>query len=208
MTDTMVQTFANFGVNVATSFYSGHADVHDRITGTPGSFPDTLCGIRSVLAHGLTLRVGMIAMDEDVQALQEANELLCNLGVSQENIRVDRVRPVGRGAKRTPFESLEKTLCGACWEGKLAVSYDGTCYPCVFFRQVPVGNVTEQGIDAIVRSQRLQIFRESMFNELTIMNCTPDCNPAGPCNPNCNPKCAPPCDPNCNPLVGCHPNSP
>lgn len=197
------------GAHLATSFYSAERDVHDQITGVRGSFVKTLAGIKAVVDRELPIRVGMISEDSTGPDTLAAVALLGSLGVPAEAIRIDHVRPVGRGTETTPFESLTETLCGHCWEGRLTVSYDGTCYPCVFARSVPVGNIDTDSMTEILRSAQLRDFRATSFAEYSrelVGLCTPTCNPAGPCNPNCNPKCAPPCNPNCNPNVGCAPN--
>ncbi|MFZ0378676.1 MAG: radical SAM protein [Solirubrobacteraceae bacterium] len=200
----IIEVFAECGVNVATSFYSADRSEHERVTGVRGSFDRTVTGIRRVIEAGLPLRVGMVAENPEREEVRAAVDFLVKLGVAADVIRIDHVRPVGRGSDIAPFESLEETLCGHCWERRLAVSFDGSCYPCVFSRSVIVGNIGDQTLTQVVQSPTLRSFRKSMARGPSLQ-CTPDCNPAGPCNPNCTPKCAPPCDPNCNPKVGCPP---
>ncbi|HJQ01103.1 MAG TPA: radical SAM/SPASM domain-containing protein [Jatrophihabitans sp.] len=207
--DSMLDALEHCQASIATSFYSADQGKHDEITGVRGSFVKTLNGIRAVVNRGLPIRVGMIAEDPDSAEVTAAVTLLGSLGVPPSQIRIDHVRPVGRGTDTTPFESLDETLCGHCWEGRLTVSFDGNCYPCVFARSVPVGNVDSQSIADIVGSPQLQGFREysyAGYSKTPADQCTPQCNPAGPCDPNCTPKCSPPCGPRCNPWVGCVPN--
>ena len=207
--DPILDALERYQVSIATSFYSAEQGTHDEITGVRGSFVKTLNGIRAVVSRGLDIRIGMIAEDPDSAEVADAIALLGSLGVPADQIRIDHVRPVGRGTDTTPFESLAETLCGHCWEGRLTVSFDGNCYPCVFARSVPVGNVDTQSIAEIVGSPQLHDFREFSFagySKVPIGQCTPQCNPAGPCDPNCTPKCSPPCGPRCNPWVGCVPN--
>jgi MoaA/NifB/PqqE/SkfB family radical SAM enzyme len=204
--------FEKHGVNVATSFYSTRSDVHDKVTGVPGSFLQTVEGIKKVVERRLAFRVGLISLESDDEPTDRKVEFLQEMGVERDNIRIDQVRPVGRGAKMTPYVSRKNTLCGACWDGKLAISYDGNCYPCVFSRDVTVGNIRQHGVAEVVASRALLEFRESYFEEIqgsVVTDCGPDCLPSGPCQPNCNPKCSPPCNPNeCVPVRGhCGPNN-
>lgn len=218
LSDSICDALAACDANVATSFYSTRAAVHDDVTLTQGSFVETLRGIERVIERGIPLRVGIIMAEADDETAEQKMAFLESLGVDREMIRVDGVRPVGRGAKMTPYESREKTLCGACWNGKLAVSYDGNCYPCVFSRDVTVGNIKERSLSEIAAGPALFGFRESYRREVhaaveAANQCGPVCPPSGPCNPNCSPKCQPPCTPDscvpvkphCPPGNGCQP---
>jgi MoaA/NifB/PqqE/SkfB family radical SAM enzyme len=219
LTDDVCDAFGDCGVHVATSFYSAREGVHDRLTGVAGSFDSTLRAMKKILKRRLPMRVGVVAVNADDKDLDDTSEFLRGMGIARDDIRVDHVRPVGRGTKMTPFESVRKTLCGACWRGKLTVSYDGNCYPCVFSRHLSVGNVKTESLAEIVISHKLQHFRQSMFDDIaTTAQCSPDCDPSGPCDPNCTPggKCDPPCNPDgcrpvggaCVPDNGCAPSRP
>jgi MoaA/NifB/PqqE/SkfB family radical SAM enzyme len=208
MTDDFLAEFSRFNVNVATSFYSNSEETHDKITGVKGSFRRTVLGIRKVLDRKIPLRVGMVVTEANKEEIESAKTFLVELGVEKNNIRVDQTRPVGRGAGLTPYESLGETLCGKCWQGKLTVSWDGTCYPCVFARTVKVGNLLTMSLSEIVASAELGKFRrfvysyrrgsDSEFISQCAPDCDPECNP-GNCDPTCGPHCAPTCDPECQP---------
>ncbi|WP_174285327.1 radical SAM/SPASM domain-containing protein [Sphingomonas bacterium] len=210
-------------VNVATSFYSTRADLHEYVTLTKGSFDDTIEGIRNAVASGLRLRVGVIDASPDCETHDEKVAFLESEGVDRRMIGQDSVRPVGRGLKMSPFVSQFETLCGACWNGKLAISYDGKCYPCIMSRDVVVGNVREQSISEIVISRPLSNFRRDYGAHVLGSRdkdqvpgssmCTPDCGPAAPCQPmgctpsgDCTPYHCSPVQPNCGPNdSGCGP---
>lgn len=201
--------FAQCDVHLATSFYSTRAGMHDALTGTPGSFLDTLEGIKRALQWNLPLRVGLIITDAEDENVHDKLEFLGKLGISRHRIRIDHVRPVGRGAKMTPFESVQNTLCGACGDGKLAISYDGKCYPCVFSRHLMVGNVATDRITEVLESEALQEFRQTMQRQIRA-SCNPDETPGPggppPCNPTfCLPDCSPACNPICTPTPPCGP---
>ncbi|MGX2995576.1 SPASM domain-containing protein [Streptomyces sp. JNUCC 64] len=78
-----------------------------------------------------------------------------SLGVRR--IGTDRLRQVGRGVReRTPDTSQ---LCGHCVSGVIAVSPDGSVWPCVFSRWVPVGNVLNAALVDILAGPGAQRVR-------------------------------------------------
>ncbi len=151
ITERMWSLFELHAVHLACSFYSDTPEVHDEITTTTGSFSKTLSNIKKALALGLTLRVGMIDMQEG-QRLPEGKVLLQELGVK--NIGIDRIRGVGRGGAIAPEDPVA-VLCGACANSKCAVTASGEVYPCVFARSFPVGNVLNQSMGEILHDTAL-----------------------------------------------------
>jgi len=205
VTDEVCVEMRSAGANFAASFYSFDSAIHDEFTLTPGSHKATVEGIRMAVAYQIPIRIGMISMPGRPDHDKMTISYLEDLGIPRNMIRTDHVRPVGRGVKITPFKSQFETLCGACWSGKMAISFDGLCYPCVFSRDKVVGNVHLQKLAEIAGAEMLTSFRRDYRSQLkntntrrepTIEDCIPDCDPsAGPCDPNCMPKCTPPCDP-------------
>lgn len=204
----LVGCFRRNRVQVATSFYSDDPSTHDRITRVHGSWARTVEGIRKVVDAGLSLRAGLIEMEENAGHFERTSKFLQELGVS--SIGNDRRRGVGRGDMLDIGERRERfeELCGHCWEGKLCVTPSGESFPCVFSRATPLGDA-RSGLTAILMGQKLWTFRSALHeytqSQGSITNCHPDCSPAcnPTCNPNnpCNPKnpCAPNQDPNCFP---------
>ena len=201
VSDRLLDKFSSCGVSVATSFYSRDPKIHDSITGLSGSFNRTVSGIRRVLARGIPIRVGLILMDVNNQKVDETMRFLADLGISPEKIKVDEVRPVGRGQSLVQCKGQDEALCGACWQGRLAITYDGSVYPCVFSRYECLGNANQDELIDIVSSEKLKHFRvriRRMEREREVCgpNCSPDlpppttCNPSAGCTPGCNP-CSP-----------------
>ena len=189
--------FKSCDVHVATSFYSRFASVHASITKSQSSFARTVAGIEIALASKLPIRVGIIGLPENREDADATGEFLRSLGV--DDVSLDRTRLVGRGAdffspqiggeqQIDPYEQL----CGACRLGRLAVTADGTVYPCVFSRFFPVGNVHEQNLANILDGKSLLRFRQATpqrpVSSRRADECTPDrCEPLYDCNPGCLP---------------------
>ena len=206
-------------VHVATSFYSDDPDVHDRITGGPGSWRRTVAGIESVLAAGVPLRVGVIQTADNVGHANRAVTFLKTLGVDR--FKIDRERGVGRsGLVHLDCEGERwEELCGECWRGKLCVTSSGAVFPCVFSRRTPVGTA-KMGLAAVLATAALASFRNKVRTMNAVDADDPDdprvgqqeCNPLSTCNPDtCNPNNSPAdldCNPNgsnCNPCNPCPP---
>jgi MoaA/NifB/PqqE/SkfB family radical SAM enzyme len=198
--DKILNELVKYHVNIATSFYSWDPSVHDKITGVPGSQKKTVEGIKKVLSAGLPIRVGIVTMDDNSAQINDTIDYLVSLGVKRDHIGTDIVRPVGRGKDLTPQKSLHETLCGFCCRGRLAVSWDGSVYPCVFARAVNLGNINTVSLKDIVSSNALKEFREESHEHRlkkygSSTKCDPDCYPNASCQPEV-------CCPN---TVGCDP---
>ncbi|HEU5377799.1 MAG TPA: radical SAM/SPASM domain-containing protein [Ktedonobacteraceae bacterium] len=202
VTERMWNLFTLHDIHLATSFYTDDAAIHDEITAVNGSFEKTLGNIRKALALSLHLRIGMVDMQDD-QRIEEGKALLQSLGVT--SIGTDRIRGVGRGNAIMPEDPVA-ALCGACARGKIAVTAEGTAYPCVFSRSFPIGNVLTHSVQEIVSGERLLTTRIKLQTAFALRDdpCTPDdCKPlTGDCDPDVEP-----CDPGCNPKVNCDPVS-
>jgi MoaA/NifB/PqqE/SkfB family radical SAM enzyme len=190
------KVFSQPGVRLATSYYSNDSSQHDKITTLSGSYTKTRNGIEEALSRGIPLRVGVISILENQNAGHAMQELRA-LGVTE--IGHDYLREVGRGMHRQNHDMSQ--LCGQCADGVLAVSPDGTVWPCVFSRWLPVGNVRTSSLEQILRGEELEATRQVLANSFASSAadsshsraCPPDCGPAK-CEPlkNCQPdKCQP-----------------
>jgi MoaA/NifB/PqqE/SkfB family radical SAM enzyme len=143
----------------AFSFYSHDPETHDAITRTPGSHARTARAIRRAVEDGLNVRIGVISMTENQGDASRTHEYLLKLGVNEGSIRFDRMRAVGRGSfippegdarsESVPTGGIESTR-PRNFGGSAAVSYDGTVYPCIFSRHLPLGSIYETSLEAIL----------------------------------------------------------
>jgi MoaA/NifB/PqqE/SkfB family radical SAM enzyme len=179
VTSQFLQTCAELGINLAFSFYSSDPEIHDSITGRKGSYQRTLRAVDSALEHGLSVRVGIIQINQSRDEIERTKMFLKSRGVV--SIGVDRMRKVGRadanGSYQDPEVQLQE-LCGACHNGKLCVTATGTCYPCIMARSWPVGDI-RNGLSSIVHGESLAIFRkrQRVFLKNTVQfSCRFGCN--------------------------------
>jgi sulfatase maturation enzyme AslB (radical SAM superfamily) len=222
LSNTLFARIKQHRVQVATSFYSDQASVHDSITGHSGSFDRTVRNIRKLIQDGIPLRVGIIETVANVGHADRAKSLLKTLGVS--DISIDVERQVGRGNRSVKIQDQFSELCGDCSNGKLCVTASGTIFPCVFSRSTDLGSVNK-GILNALNSTALAEFRSGMdrykqrvdqqalvrasTTTVSDRDCGPDviCSPDKQCSPNCLPgssKCMPSLSP-CNPDTRCMP---
>src|SRR4051812_9596749 len=118
--DSFAEVFQRLGVKAACSFYSADAATHEQITRRPGSFRQTVRGIKALLKHEVPLRVELIEMNENKGHLPEARAFLQGLGAHKGG--ADRQRGVGRGERLGLVKSPMEELCGRCWQGRLCVT--------------------------------------------------------------------------------------
>ena len=206
--------FQRNNVNVATSFYSDDPATHEVITQAKGSWDRTISGIRSVVAAGLPIRVGVIESERNRGHGPRAIEFVKRLGVA--NVGLDRERGVGRSALvQISSDEQYEELCGQCWKGRLCVTPTGEAFPCVFARKSRLGDV-RLGLAGILGSVKLAHFRQKVRQleegrGVNASSCDPNtqcsphnCNPTLPCSPQ-GPFCSP--DSKCGPNTTCQPDN-
>jgi MoaA/NifB/PqqE/SkfB family radical SAM enzyme len=212
LTPSQLRTCQEYGIDIATSFYSNDKVVHDSITVIP-SHDRVKRNLQRVLAAGLSARVGIVDVVDGQDVDATARELR-SLGVSR--VGVDRNRGVGRGAcvsgeERRP---LADELCGQCSRPFAAVLPSGDVVPCVFARDLPVGNVMTTPLQEILTSGRMAATRDLLDRAFRLREhastpaaegeaCDPaPCAPEVPCS---GPICPPSEPPGCHPVEPCKP---
>lgn len=198
--------FVRGRVAVASSFYSADPRIHDSITGRPGSHRATVRTLKSVIAAGLNVRVGIVVMEQNREHVAQTIDFLHSIGVLK--IQTDRVRGVGRGRFLVSGACQPglSELCGECWKGSAAVAPDGTLMPCIMSREWAVGSVRKESLEALVASSAMRDIRERVRREVWLprqvasSSCNPDCMPV---DPNCDPNYG-----QCSPFQKCGPEHP
>ena len=201
--DRLWDVFARPGVRLATSYYSDSAAEHQTITGRQNSYRRTKANIIEALRRSVPLRVGLIDV-RDSQRVQEAEAELRRLGVKE--IGVDHLRQVGRGVRDQQPDLTQ--LCGHCGDRQVAVAPDGSVWPCVFSRWLPVGNVRQDALAEVLAGPAMTGTAATLAKHFAGRAAKGPCDPK--CGPNCSPACRPQCWPTgsgpCGPKGGCQPN--
>ncbi|WP_245573967.1 radical SAM protein [Amycolatopsis nigrescens] len=193
--------FERAGVSLATSYYSDDPGEHAAITGRR-SHARTVANISEAVRREIPIRVGVINVRDKQRSIPAQAELVA-LGVRE--IRTDRLRQVGRGVRdRQPAVS---ELCGRCASGVIAISPNGEVWPCVFSRWLPIGNVLDAELSAILSSAEADRVRDGLRAEFATRPGMAPCVPTM-CDPGCGPSCSPACTPkgDCRPAGGCAPD--
>lgn len=126
VTDELWSLFERPGVSLSTSYFSDDPEQHNRITGRP-SHARTLANIAEAVRRGITVRAGVIDVDEG-QRVDQAHDQLVALGVP--SVGYDRARQVGRGQRDQVANPSQ--LCGRCGDGVASIGPDGEVRACVF----------------------------------------------------------------------------
>ena len=184
VSDGWLDVFQRPGISVATSYHSADPDVHNSITGRD-SHRKTRANIAKLAWLGVPLRVGIVGDDQDVT--EAARRDLETLSVA--NIRVDRVRHLGRSAEGGTEPDLAQ-LCGRCGIGKAAVNPDGIVSPCPMSEFLSIGNVRDLDLADILSGTRMTETIEAIRTAVPYLEgCDPDeeCSPGVP-GSHCNPR--------------------
>ena len=174
-------------MSVEISLYAAHPDLHDRITGVPGSFEKSLAALRRCRARGLNIAVKTMLLRHNLDAFDALENLARDLdarfafdymlvpsdsgaqrmsehGLTDEDL--DRF--FDRRARATSEPALAPDpaapLCGA-GTGTVAVNPFGEVFPCLAIRE-SVGNLRRESFSSIWRSIRLDKLRKSRYSDL------------------------------------------
>jgi MoaA/NifB/PqqE/SkfB family radical SAM enzyme len=199
----MWEVFSRPGVHLATSYYTDDSDEHEGITRGRGSHARTRANIAEAIRRSVPLRAGVIDLANG-QRVEQAKVDLAALGVVGE-VRVDHLREVGRGVRVAGPDASQ--LCGSCGRGVAAIGTDGSVWPCVISRWLPVGNVRQNTLADILTGPAMRQTM-AMLAQQAVGPAEGACDPR--CGPNCGPACLPQCWPTgsgpCGPKGGCMPN--
>lgn len=219
MNSSLWEIIKTLNIKLATSLYGHTPQIHDNITTHTGSFQKTVAAIKKAVQIGIPIRVGVIEMNENKDAIPFVTEFLDQLGVTDH--RVDHARPIGRLGSKSPGETVQG-LCGNCWKGTACIGASGEVSPCIMSKGWTLGSIHSSALTQIWNSDAASHKRakmENMFYDVeqvghlgALEAAPPPCPPRQPCEPHT--RCGPSdhCNPNaCHPQVGgpeeCHPRT-
>ncbi len=157
-------------LSVATTILGPNAQIHDAITQVEGSFDKTCEAVRQLIKLGVPVRAAMIIMEQNIGYVAETLKLILSLGVTQYG--TDYMRLVGRGRVNRknsvsksdirPNATTDSWSFGynkkynPCWGHKIAIQPDGTVIPCIFSRNIQLGNVLKSPLSELILSDKTQ----------------------------------------------------
>ena len=168
-----IKKIRDLEVNVAISLYSDQSYIHDQITTINGSFNKTIRTMELLKESGISTRVGVIAMRQNQDSIEETLSLVKHFGFNGGD-SPDIVRSIGRGNDNlTPNELLVRKyglmtcpsfitnlnefiknyFYNPCWYGKISVDSSGEIFPCVAAKDKLMGVFKKNNIQEIISSQ-------------------------------------------------------
>jgi len=192
LTPEKVQKIKALGLNVAVSLYSNDEGIHDSITKTPGSFRKTMEALKLLQDAGVPVRVETVLMRPNEETINQTQKFVETMGFSHKH--PDVLRPKGRGDNPSIMptkesvvkyslmlslsfsitkDNLSRNISGhPCLMGKITITNNGDVLPCIFSRNLAVGNIKETTLEEIVSGNKLDtIWRSTKDNVLVCQNC-------------------------------------
>lgn len=162
-----IELLARHGVQVIIQVFSHRPEVHDRITGRPGSHAILMARLAELRRAGVGMAFNLVLTRETVGDREETLHSLAAFEPRQ--VSVDAVRPARPGEPVDPELVPHLFRCQpqfaptgaatffqrrdghACWLGKLAVTATGDVLPCIVARSERIGNVREKSLKEMYR---------------------------------------------------------
>lgn len=173
----------------ALSLYSCEDNVHDAITGLPGSHKRTCEAFHQLTEMGFWVRIGYILFQENLPHDQATRDFILRLTGDPDQAIPDTVRPSGRGrdcgvrirhrvshSPQCSYVEFQPEPSGTlayqptCWKGKLAITPEGAVIPCIFSRQIVLGHLRESSLKEIICSQKTEEIWNITLKHVTVCN--------------------------------------
>lgn len=192
LTPDKIAKIKTLGINVAVSLYSSDEIIHDSITRTPGSFKKTIEALNFLKVAEVPVRVETVLMGPNEQSINETQKFVENMGFTHK--QPDVLRPNGRGEDKSIMPTdeaivkyslivspsftitkdiLSRNISGhPCLSGKIAITDNGDVIPCIFSRNIIVGNTRDTTLRNVISGQKLDsIWRSTKENVLVCQDC-------------------------------------
>jgi len=180
------------GLKIATTLYSSDEKVHDTVTRTPGSYRKTVKAIKTLVDAGVSVRAEIVITKLNQETIEETVAFKEELGLA--GGKVDLLRPTGRGLDlsllpdtqyllkyglitKPNFCTNPASLCNytsfnSCLRGKLTVTEFGDFLPCIFSREILLGNYRDGNVTDLVQQENVQkIWKSSKDSVLVCKDC-------------------------------------
>lgn len=188
LTRKKVERIKNLGLHIAVSLYSHNQEVHDQITNLPGSFRRTVRSLEILKEFEVPTRVETIITRLNEQDIEEALDFVEKLGFAHKS--PDVLRSEGRGADSEILPSKEtaarygfmtapnfrvdkgtllRYVSGhSCLMGKIVITDCGDILPCIFSRNIKLGNVLDDSLTKILDRPELNAIWASTKDDVLV----------------------------------------
>ena len=188
LTDRLIDTFQRLKISVRFSLYGHCASIHDAITNQIGSFDKSISNVKKMVSQGTDLFPSVIIMKENQEYIKEIKEFIESLNLKYEGFDVIRQTNCGGQSDHLPTipeilyskhklfahfntskERFDKAIHqNTCWYGKLAIDSLGNVFPCVFHRTLSYGNLLNQSIEDVLKSENLRLGWLTDFSKINV----------------------------------------
>jgi len=203
--DEDVMTIKKINPNIIfrTTIFSHREHTHDTITTVNGSWRKTVNAINLLKLNNFKVEVALIIMKENYKELEDTKRFLSNLAVQ---FSIDAVRPSGRGSTTScieitrklgfntlrtnengevifrEYELRNRNKLNSCFSRTIALSSSGLFFPCIFARNIPLGDIKKDSLSTIYKNLKLVAKTYSWKNIKGCNNCPlnvscKDCRP-------------------------------
>lgn len=172
------------GVKIATTFLGPNEEIHDSITQRKGSFANLISSVEKIQNYDIPLQVAIIVMRQNEKYITQIKEFLDKRQITYR--MPDDVRPVGRGENRCihPLNRESKRIkpdfnfnkftfyyaqkYNSCWGHLLMLRADGKIILCPHARDFVVGDIKQQSMDEIMKSDLLEKYWTLTIDQVDI----------------------------------------
>lgn len=163
-------------INVHVSLYGHTPKIHDHITQKRGSFEKTIKNIQLMLSLGISVDIAITFMKENEEYYDDIRLFVDKLGVkyykhdiirkipgnhmdghccTRKEVITTKYRTAPRFIADVKHYRIAK-MYNTCWYGKIAVSENGDVFPCIFSRDIILGNLKHENLQNLQLSQKFQ----------------------------------------------------
>jgi MoaA/NifB/PqqE/SkfB family radical SAM enzyme len=143
-------------IEISFSMQAATAALHDRITGLRGSFAKCREAVEMAYRLRMDLYVSIVLFGENDHELGGFIAMLRDIGIPDDRIRTDRIRPVGRAIKIAAAGVMTSPrwydVCSQCMGQHININANGDVHCCSIARDRVIANMTEHPLPDIVRS--------------------------------------------------------
>lgn len=162
-------------IEVKVSIYGHNKEVHDAITQVDGSFDMLIKNTSYLVENEVKVYAAVVVMKENENCFEELIDFVKNSHLIY--TRYDVIRNVFGGTQNEHTVTDKSIICkvmrnkpnfktsktnfdeslnfNSCWKGKMAITENGDVFPCVFERELVLGNVENTSIKELLYSENL-----------------------------------------------------